>query len=305
MDILALIAAFGGGVIGAYMGAVPAFVMTGVFALVGGVATAAGVDGSVAINSIAFGSFLGPHIAFAGGVAAAAYAGKQKKLASGADVVSSLNGLGEPDVLLVGGVFGVIGFILAWLIGMTPLGPLTDLPGICVVISGVIVRFVFGSTGLTGKYTGTGPRVWFSTGKGLLHNIILGGGLGCAVSFVAAGLWNGAQAGDAIATAAFGIFPIICFGFSATTLLFACGGLACPATHHIALPAGLAATVGLNAFGPGGALLGVVFGILGALGGDLFGNSINSHVDSHIDPPATTIFILTIVVNLIGKALGV
>ncbi|MCI9424448.1 MAG: hypothetical protein HFF30_02690 [Flavonifractor sp.] len=306
MDILALIAAFGGGVIGAYMGAVPAFVMTGVFALVGGVATAAGVDGGVAINSIAFGSFLGPHIAFAGGVAAAGYAGKQKKLASGADVVSSLNGLGEPDVLLVGGIFGVIGFVLAALIGAIPLGALgtlgtlTDLPGICVVISGIIVRFVFGTTGLTGKYTGSGPRVWFSTGKGLLCNIILGGGLGCAVAFVGATLYT---AGNEVAL---GIFPIICFGFSATTLLFACGGLACPATHHIALPAGLATVVGLHAFqSPAGAVLGVLFGILGALGGDLAGNSINSHVDTHIDPPATTIFILTIVVNLIGKALGV
>lgn len=157
MDILALVAAFGGGVIGAYMGAVPAFVMTGVFALVGGVATAAGVDGGVAINTIAFGSFLGPHIAFAGGVAAAAYAGKQKKLASGSDVVSSLNGLAAPDVLLVGGLFGIVGYLLAALIGATPLGPLTDLPGICVVISGIIVRFLFGTTGLTGKYTGEGP----------------------------------------------------------------------------------------------------------------------------------------------------
>ncbi len=234
-------------------------------------ATAAGVDGGVAINSIAFGSFLGPHIAFAGGVAAAGYAGKQKKLASGADVVSSLNGLGEPDVLLVGGIFGVIGFILAWLIGLTPLGPLTDLPGICVVISGIIVRFVFGTTGLTGKYTGSGPRVWFSTGKGLLCNIILGGGLGCAVAFVGATLYT-----------------------------------ACPATHHIALPAGLATVVGLHAFqSPAGAVLGVLFGILGALGGDLAGNSINSHVDTHIDPPATTIFILTIVINLIAFGLGV
>ena len=169
-----------------------------------------------------------------------------------------------------------------------------------MVISGIIVRFVFGTTGLTGKYTGSGPRVWFSTGKGLLCNIILGGGLGCAVAFVGATLYT---AGNEVAL---GIFPIICFGFSATTLLFACGGLACPATHHIALPAGLATVVGLHAFqSPAGAVLGVLFGILGALGGDLAGNSINSHVDTHIDPPATTIFILTIVVNLIGKALGV
>ena len=299
MDILALVAAFGGGVIGAYMGAVPAFVMTGVFALVGGVATAAGVDGGVAINTIAFGSFLGPHIAFAGGVAAAAYAGKQKKLASGSDVVSSLNGLAAPDVLLVGGLFGIVGYLLAALIGATPLGPLTDLPGICVVISGIIVRFLFGTTGLTGKYTGEGPRVWFSTGTGFVYNVVLGAGIGCAVSFVAAGLYN---AGNAVALS---IFPSLSLGYSATTLLYACGGLACPATHHISLPAGLAASVGLAAWGPAGALLGVVFGILGSLGGDLFGNSINSHVDSHIDPPATTIFILTIVVNLIKMALGV
>ena len=33
MDILALIAAFGGGIIGAYMGALPAFIMTGIYAL--------------------------------------------------------------------------------------------------------------------------------------------------------------------------------------------------------------------------------------------------------------------------------
>ena len=74
MDILALIAAFGGGIIGAYMGALPAFIMTGIYALVGGVLTAAGVGGDVAVNYLAFGSFVGPHIAFAGGVAAAGYA---------------------------------------------------------------------------------------------------------------------------------------------------------------------------------------------------------------------------------------
>lgn len=296
MNILALVAAFGGGVIGAYMGAVPAFVMTGVFALVGGAITASGGDGSVIINSLAFGSFLGPHIAFAGGVAAAAYAGRQKKLESGADVVSSLNGLGAPAVLVVGGVFGVIGYIVSALIGMTPLGPLTDLPGITVVILGIAARYLFGSTGLTGKYTGNGPRVWFSTGKGFANNVVLGAGVGLAVSFVAATLADNA--------AALGILPIICFGFSAVTLLFACAGLACPATHHMSLPAGLAAVVGIGAWGPSGALLGVVFGILGSLLGDLFGNTFNSHCDSHIDPPATTIFILTIVVNLIGMAVA-
>ena len=133
MDILVLIASFGGGIIGAYMGALPAFIMTGIYALVGGVLTAAGVGGDVAVNYLAFGSFVGPHIAFAGGVAAAGYAGRKGKLASGADILSSLNGLGEPDVLLVGGIFGVLGFLIHYCIGLLPVigsaGPATtDLP---------------------------------------------------------------------------------------------------------------------------------------------------------------------------------
>ena len=192
MDILALIAAFGGGIIGAYMGALPAFILTGVFALVGTAVSIAGGDGSFIINNMAFGSFVGPHIAFAGGVAAAAYAGRKGKLSSGADIGSPLNGLGAPDVLVVGGIFGVFGYIVATLIGMTPLGPLTDLPGITVTISGIDARLLFGKTGLTGKYTGKGPRTWFSTGTTFVYNVVLGGGIGIAVSFVAAAVANAA-----------------------------------------------------------------------------------------------------------------
>ena len=195
MDILALIAAFGGGIIGAYMGALPAFIMTGIYALVGGVLTAAGVGGDVAVNYLAFGSFVGPHIAFAGGVAAAGYAGRKGKLASGTDILSSLNGLGEPDVLLVGGIFGVLGFLIHYCIGLLPVigsaGPATtDLPGITVFILAVVTRLAFGKTGLTGKYTGSGKREWFATGKGFVYNVVLGGGIGIVVSFIAAFLYE-------------------------------------------------------------------------------------------------------------------
>ena len=58
---------------------------------------------NILINYFAFGSFFGPHIAFAGGVAAAAYAKKKGVSENGADIVSALAGLNEPDVLLVGG----------------------------------------------------------------------------------------------------------------------------------------------------------------------------------------------------------
>lgn len=306
MDILALIAAFGGGAIGAYMGALPAFIMTGVLALAGTAVTIAGGDGSFIINNLAFGSFVGPHIAFAGGVAAAAYAGRKGKLSSGADIGSPLNGLGCPDVIVVGGIFGIIGYVIATLIGMLPgigAGQIaaTDLPGITVVISGIISRLVFGKTGLTGKYTGKGPRTWASGGITFVYNVILGLGIGVAVSFVAATIANASP--DLWANTISGSYAVMCFGFAAITLIFTQTGSAMPGTHHIMLPSGLAAVVGISAWGPYGAFLGVVFGILGSLLGDFFGNTFNSHCDSHIDPPAFTIFILTSIISVLGAVL--
>ena len=65
MDILALIAAFGGGAFAAGLGALPAFIMTGFVALVGtGITLAGGAD--ILTGHLAFGSFFGLHIAFAG-----------------------------------------------------------------------------------------------------------------------------------------------------------------------------------------------------------------------------------------------
>ena len=87
MSILSLIAAFGGGTFGAALGALPAFIMTGFVALAGaGIALAGGPDALV--GNLAFGSFFGPHIAFAGGVAAAAYAGRKSVTSKTGQLVS-------------------------------------------------------------------------------------------------------------------------------------------------------------------------------------------------------------------------
>ena len=194
-------------------------------------------------------------------------------------------------------------FLILYCIGLLPVigsaGPATtDLPGITVFILAVVTRLAFGKTGLTGKYTGSGKREWFATGKGFVYNVVLGGGIGIVVSFIAAFLYENEF------TAAFSIFPIVCFGFAAITLIFTQTGFATPATHHIFLPSGLAAVAGITAWGPAGALLGVLFGILGSLLGDLVGKSLNSHCDTHIDPPATTIFILTIVINAVSSVIN-
>ncbi|MDO4554264.1 MAG: hypothetical protein Q4B70_03860, partial [Lachnospiraceae bacterium] len=92
MNLFALVAAFGGGAFGAAIGGLYAFVMTGFMAIAGAVVAMAG-GADLAVTSIAFGSYFGPHIAFVGGVAAAAFAANKKKLIDGgADIVSPLNG---------------------------------------------------------------------------------------------------------------------------------------------------------------------------------------------------------------------
>lgn len=286
MDIFALVASFGGGIIGAYMGALPAFITTGVIAIVGTIAAMAG-GSDLTVGFVAFGSYLGPHIAFAGGVAAAAYAGKNKKLGNGTDILSSLNGLADPATLLVGGIFGVIGFLIHYVMG-TVLHLNTDLPGITVVASALIVRFVFGTSGLIGKAPANEKREYFTPGNGLICNILLGAGLGIGTSFVYKAL-EGAGA----PAAALGAFPVLCFGISATTLIFAQTGFAMPATHHIALISALAAVTS------GNPVIGVIFGIIAAIVGDFVGKTFNSHCDTHIDPPAMTIFTLTFIINVL------
>ncbi|WP_321973991.1 hypothetical protein [Paratractidigestivibacter sp.] len=299
MEILPIIAGFGGGVLGAYMGALPAFIMTGLFALIGGILQAAGVSADVSLLQIAFASFNGPHTAFAGGVAAAAYAGSKKKLDSGADICAALFGLGSADVILVGGIFGLVGALLLQIIGMIPVfGTITDGPGTCVFIIGVFCRLVFGKSGLTGAFEGE-KHNYVSQGGAFTTNLMLGLGVGIAVSAFAAIFY---EAGNITALS---MWPFICFGFSAVTLVFTQTGFAVPSTHHMTLIGAYASVIGVTAFGTvGGICFGTLFAVIAALVGDFAACTLNTKVDSHIDPPATTIWILACIVHLIGAALG-
>lgn len=286
MDLFALIASFGGEVIGAYMGALPSFILTGVLAIVGAIVSMSG-GADMTVGYVTFGSYLGPHIAFAGGVAAAAYAGKTKKIESGTDILSSLNGLSDPITLVVGGVFGVLGFFIHYLIGQV-LHLNIDLPAITVIISAIIVRLVFGRSGLIGKANQGEKREYFTGGKGCICNILLGLGLGTAIGFIYQTLIN-AGANEIV----IGSYPILCFGIAAFSLIFTQTGFATPATHHIALISALAVV------SSGNPIMGVVFGILTSLFGDFIGKTFNSYCDTHIDPPAFTIFIFAFIVNVI------
>ena len=109
--LFGLLAAIAGGAVGAAIGGNYAFVLTG-FCVLASWGVFAATGNSFGFDYISFGPFMGPHIAFAGGAAAAVYARYKGYMEDGKDVNSPLAGLGRPDVIYVGSIFGIFGYIV-------------------------------------------------------------------------------------------------------------------------------------------------------------------------------------------------
>jgi hypothetical protein len=282
----ALLAAFGGGVFAAAIGTLPAFIFTG-FAVLAGVAAAAAGGGTGILDHIAFGPFLGPHIAFGGGVAAVAYAHRKGLLPTARDITPPLMGLGRPDVLAVGGLFGAIGYVIERGFQSLGLGPWTDAIALTVVVSAILVRLAYGSTGLFGEPGKNGKRFrpddaacWLRWQERPGQILMIGLGAGIPSAYVA--LLLGAPAGG-----------VAGFGIAAASLIFAQMGGQTPVTHHIALPAAVAALAS------GSLVVGIVFGVVGAFAGEFFARLFLIHGDTHIDPPAAAIAFSVLLLRLV------
>lgn len=296
INIFGLLAAFGGGVFAASIGALPAFIMTGVFSIVGAIAGMCGAADAANILTgyLAFGSFFGPHISFAGGVAAAAYAKKKGLTDNGAAIAPALAGLNAPDVLVVGGIFGVIGYLFKELVianlfaGTISPRLVTDAPGITVFLSAILVRLVFG-----GKLR-TGDSV-VSKGAAFTNTVVIG----ITYSLVVAGIYLAAISAGVPAEAFAGSYHVLVFGLAAFGLIFAEMGQPFFGCHHIMIIAAEATVQSYNMMGNIWAtlIIGVIFGTISGIICDIETNLINTGTDSHIDGPACAIFIMTFVVN--------
>ena len=274
MTLFMIMAAFGGGVFGALIGALPAFIFAGFTGLIGVGLAIAGVDYDW-FGTITFGVLFGPHIAFAGGAAAAAFAANKKKvLENGADILTPMNKFADPSILIVGGLFGVYGALINFLLSGIWSVP-TDTVALAVFLSGVTARLVFGSSGLTGNKVEGHSKM--PSGKSLVYDVVLGVSLGAVIGYVS------------ISTGV----AVIGFVISAATLIFVQAGWDAPGTHHITLLAGVAGVM------TGSIWMAIVFATIAAILGDLGGTLLNSDCDSHIDPPAFAIFITTTMVLLI------
>jgi len=286
------IAAFAGGAFGAAIGALPAFIFTGFMVIGGEAAGALGLEGAGEGASLTatgftgylgFGPVFGPHISFAAGAAAAAYAAKQGYIDDGKNILWAA-GTNKIDVLLVGGIFGILGLVGTGL-GRT-VGIPTDNIALMVFVSALLHRVAFGYS-VIGEVTGDGlfdlgpwerdedeaPGIWLPwqyQWSGVTFLGVIGGILGAA-AFQATGS------------------PLIGFGISAASLVFLqCGVDNIPVTHHITLP-GAVGALGAQAAGYSPSLVlivGALFGAFGALSGEVCNRVFYMHGKTHVDPPA-------------------
>ncbi|HHT64190.1 MAG TPA: hypothetical protein GXZ75_10990 [Clostridia bacterium] len=287
-DLMLLIVAFCGGVFGAAIGILPSFICVGLVGLPG---IAAGIAGSTFNwhGLLTFGPFFGPQISFVAAVAAASYARKKGYLGSGKDAVVCLMGLNKPDVLLVGGIFGALGYIVHSGICVVAGQGQTDTVALTVVILGLVAKVVFGKHGLReifgvlsdeakarGRFKLGGSNVWlpFQSTMGQKVAIALGvGGLSAYVTQVM-------LAGDA-AIASQAIFVGFCI--SAASLIFLQVGQGIPITHHLTITAAYAVAASGNIF------WGIAMAIIASQLADIGSRLFLIHGDTHVDPPACAI----------------
>lgn len=323
----ALLAGLAGGALGAAVGGFPALSLAGLLVIVGEagdvlarvigeqtMANPGAFAGLGITETVSLGPALGPHVAFAGGVAAAAYAGRKGRVDTDSpfhpakDVSVPLGS--ASDVLLIGGIFGVTGVLLARLAASLSL-PL-DPVAFAVVLSAFGHRIAFGYP-LIGRIRGDlldmtpyarGERRAgvgeSSAGEGRYvvepwqpshyewESVV---GLGAAVGLASAYI------GDATGSV------FLAFGIALALLLFRSLGLGrVPIVHHIALPASIAA-LGLSGADPWVAVLvGGFFGVIGAVVGELAGRSLYAHADTYLDPGFTSILVTSLLLALLASA---
>lgn len=321
-----LLAAFAGGAFGSALGALPSFVFTGFLVMLGeSVRILSGdysglmgldpdtLQSAAITGQIGFGPVFGPHISFAAGAAATAYSAKKGYMATefpyhqGKNITFAFGP--KPDVLFVGGLFGILGYWIATLssILVLPWDPIA----FAVVISAFIHRLIF-KYPIIGKaekglfnmkpfdkleyrdkdQTRLLIEPWLAHQFKWGHVSFLGIIVGILAAFITV------QTGS----------TFLPFGISAATLLFLNLGVEkIPVTHHISL-IGSASVIAATGGDPSSAslslilLLGGIFGMFSALFGELMQRIFYAHADTHLDPPAAAIVLGTILIAILHLA---
>ncbi|HOQ54543.1 MAG TPA: hypothetical protein PLF56_13145 [Micropruina sp.] len=324
--LLGLIAAIFGGYFGAAIGGNFAFALTGFMILVSwGIFVGSGSD--IGFNYLAFGPVMGPHITFAAGCAAAAYAMHKGLIESGRDATSPLARLGRVDVLLVGAAFGAFGYLFNIGLSFIPwFGSHIDSVALTVFTSNVLARLIWGNslmvtqkynkgaTNFFGKIAPNETDFWLRYQEKPSQYLPLGifaGGLAAGAGIM---LGHFVPGGAAFA-------HTLPFAISAIIILFLILGAEMPVQHHITIIGALAAVKFMPVLAGAGfewngvwtsatwmtaigaILIGCVFAMISAFLAEFQSQLFHQRGNTHIDPPAAAIWSTTLLVLAISGAL--
>lgn len=321
-----LLAAFAGGAFGAAIGALPAFIFTGflvmfgesVKILMGDLSGIAGFDPmlfeqtSAITDQLGFGPVFGPHISFAGGAAASAYAAKKGYMDTGfpyheAKNIAFAQGP-KADVLIIGGLFGILGYWITTL--SVTFGLPWDPIALGVVLSALSHRLFLGYPLIGDVKKGILNMTPFAEGEERIPRaegvtkirLLVEPWLGHQYKWTEVSML-GIVVGILAAFITYETGSVFLpFGISAALLLFLNLGVErITVTHHISLISStsiVAATGGgYMDYSLGSMLLiGALFGFIAALFGELFQRVFYAHGDTHVDPPAGAIVMGTLLI---------
>ncbi len=184
MDLLTLAISFFAGCFAACIGGGAAFVLHGLIGLVG-VAALGSADATLAFG-ISFGPLLVPFCSYAAGVAALQYACRRGYTTERTNSMMPLISLGKYDVIIVGGLFAVIGQLVGT-VSSSLLGQYMDTGSFSVLTVLVIAKLVFAPKEWLGvvsdevkavggrfspKAPGWGPFATIAAGKLVLGAIV-------------------------------------------------------------------------------------------------------------------------------------
>jgi hypothetical protein len=325
LSVPVVLAGLAGGAFGAAVGARQALALAGALVVVGelsgvGPGPAGSLAGTPALEieglggTLGVGPLLGPHVAFAGGVAAAAYLGRSRMFDTGFryhQAKSIGKPLGsQPKPLAVGAVFGGGGAVLAQLI--IAVGLPLDPVALTVVLSAVVHRVALGyplvgpvRDGLLDMSPFERQERWEGD-RGRKHG--RRGRLVVEPWLPEHYAWDRVAALGAVVGAAGGYLArvsnsvFLAFGLTAASLVvLSAGRFSFPVTHHMALPAGIAA-VAVDA-GPAVAIaVGAGFGVVAGLVGELGERALYAHGDTHFDPPMVAILTTSLLLTGLAAA---
>ena len=280
LDGLYLAVAFCGGMFGAAVGGLPSFILCGCALITGSIIALVTGDSSFN-NLVTWGPFLGPHVTFAGGVAAAALASRKGRLESGRNILFPLIRFRSPLVLVTGGIFGVVGCILAW--GMTLIPSMKGIPwtnpiALSIAINTLIVRLVLGRTGILGAVSNRAGR-WVPDEEKTSFPSHISPPLLLAVTAAV-------SLPVAFVTRVIPQSQEILFGTSIVALVLPVIVFKVPLLFHVVLAAELGSADG-SALG-----WGVTFAFLAAVLTEIFACLFLVHGDTHVDPPAMALSVV-------------